>query len=115
MAGLLDSYLNIGANALAAAAPFLGLATADPGVNGGNATSAPRRPAGWAQAVNGDVSIGAPVSFAGGASNGPVTHVTLWSAQTGGTFRGSLAIPPGSDLSFNAAGNYSVDALTLAG
>lgn len=109
-----DSLLNIGADAMAANATHLSLASADPGSTGANQTTAGRLAAGWGAATNGgDISISGPKAFTGGASNGAVTHVCLWTAATGGSFRG--AFPVTGDASFNSAGEYTLDSFTIAG
>ena len=104
-----DAALNLMANALAAAATHLSLDT-----NGsGTESTAGRLAAGWGTAANGDIAIGSAKAFTGGASNGPVTHVGLRSASSGGTFYGSFAVT--GDASFNSAGEYSLDTFTVAG
>lgn len=53
-----------------------------------------------------------PYAFTGSASAG-ATHALLFSASTSGTFYGSQALS--GDQAFNAAGNYSLTALTITG
>ena len=108
-----DTLLNIGANAMAAAATHIAIHTAQPDAAGSNQSTAARQAAGWATAANGDIAIGSTLSFTGGAASGPATHVGFWSALTGGTFYGWQALT--GDQAFNAAGEYNVTALTLAG
>lgn len=108
-----DSALNLMATALAADATHLALHSADPGPTGSNPTTAGRLTANWGAASGGDISIGGAKAFTGGASNGAVTHVGLWTASSGGTFRG--AFPVTGDASFNSAGEYTLDSLTVAG
>jgi hypothetical protein len=107
---LLDATLNIGMDAIAGACGWLGLASADPGTTGLNPTAHGRVAAGWAASANGD-TIATNKAFTGGAASGAVTHVTFWSAQTGGTFRGSQALT--GDQSSNAAGQYTVNSVAL--
>ena len=104
-----DTALNLMAEALADVALYLSLDT-----NGsGTESTAGRLAAGWGAAAAGDLSIAAPKAFTGGASNGPVSHVGLRSAATGGTFYGSY--PVTGDASFNSAGEYTLDSFTIAG
>lgn len=72
-----DGILNVGADAMAAKATHLALHTADPGVGGGNESSAARVAAGWPEATGGDVSV-TNKAFTGGAASGACTHVGFW-------------------------------------
>lgn len=107
---LLDTTLDIGMTAIAGACGWIGLASADPGATGANPTSHGRVAAGWATAANGD-TVATNKQFTGGAASGAVTHVTFWSAQTGGAYRGSQALT--GDQSSNAAGQYTVNSVAL--
>lgn len=107
---LLDTTLDIGMNAIAGACGWLGLASADPGATGANPTAHARVAAGWATAANGD-TVATNKAFTGGAASGPVLFVTFWSAQTGGTYRGSQ--PLTGDQASNAAGAYTVNSVAL--
>lgn len=108
--------LNLEKNALRAAATHLSLHSADPGTTGTNHTSAARQPAGWSAASGGSIAAGT-LGFTGGAANGPVTHVGMWSAADAGVFYGSAPIPTGgtNDLQFNAAGEYTLTSFTVSG
>lgn len=108
-----DTLLNIAADAMAAAATHIAIHTAEPDAAGSNESTAARVAAGWAAASGGDIAISATLSFTGGTASGPATHVGFWSAITGGTFYGWQALT--GDQTFNAAGEYNVTALTLAG
>jgi hypothetical protein len=107
-----DTLLNVGANAMAAAATHLALHTANPEPSGSNPSSAARVAAGWSAAANGDLSV-SNKAFTGGAASGPCTHVGFWSAASGGTFYGSQALT--GDTSFNSAGEYTITSLTVNG
>jgi hypothetical protein len=107
-----DTLLNIGANAMAAAATHLSLATANPEPTGTNQSAAPRVAASWPGAATGDLSITNKV-FTGGAANGPVTHLCFWSASSAGTFYGSVALT--GDATFNSAGEYTITSLAVNG
>lgn len=109
---LLDALLNIGANAMGTAAPYLAIHTAAPDGTGSNQSSAARVAASWAGASGGDLTITNKL-FSGGAASGPATHVGLWSASSGGTFYGSQALT--GDSTFNSAGEYTITTLTING
>lgn len=107
-----DALLNVGANAMAAEAAYLALHDL-PDATGSNESTAPRVPAGWS-AVGGDLVI-TDKSFTGGAPNGPCTHAGLWStlAAGTGTYYGSVALT--GDLTFDAAGKFTIMSLTVNG
>lgn len=108
-----STALNAMANALAVAAPHLSLHSATPNASGSNETTASRQPASWGSASSGAIAISGAKAFTGGASNGAVTHVGLWSASSAGTFYGSYAVT--GDASFNSAGEYTLDTFTVTG
>lgn len=102
-----DAALNVAADAMAAAFPYLSLHTTGAITSSANESTAPRELAGWAAASGGDLTITAPVEFAGGAANGPAVRVGYWSASTGGTYGGGALLT--GDQTFNAAGEYVLD------
>lgn len=53
-----------------------------------------------------------PLNFTG-AAGAAAGFLGIWSASSGGTFRGAVAVAAGSDTTFNAAGQYQVTAGTL--
>lgn len=61
-------------------------------------------------ATNGVITVPS-TAFTGGAANGAVAGVSVWS---GTTFRGYFGIDSG-DTSFNAAGEYTLTSLTISG
>lgn len=111
-----DTALNVMADALRAVATHISLHSADPGSTGTNATTAARVAASWPAASTGDLTI-TNKSFTGGAANGAVTWVGLWSASTAGTFYGGFQIPTGgtNDLTFNASGEYTLTSMVING
>jgi hypothetical protein len=113
MAGLNDTALNLMANALAAAATYASLHTADPGTTGTSETTAGRQGIVWDAAANGDLTLTGTEAFTGGAASGACTYVGLWSASTGGTFYGGF--PLVGDQTFNAAGEYTLNDITITG
>lgn len=62
----------------------------------------------WTVDANGDMSAG-PIPFTGGEASGPVALVGYHTAASGGSYRGGFV--PSGDTSFNAAGEYTVDAI----
>lgn len=109
---LTDATLNSLGTHLGSLATHLSLHSADPGTTGINETTAARVAVSWTVDADGDLTSGSK-AFTGGASNGAVTHVGLWSANTGGTFRGSFALT--GDTTFNSAGEYTVTQVTING
>lgn len=105
--------LNVMANALAAVATHGALHSAAPDSSGSNQTSAARKPLTWGSAASGTVAVTGTYAFTGGAANGAVHSLGLWSALTSGTFYGSFAIT--GDASFNSAGEYTLDSFSLSG
>lgn len=101
---LTDGTLNLVGTYLGTLITHVGLSTADPGTTGANPSAAARLPVTWTVDADGDLTTTAK-AFTGGAANGPVTHVTYWSALTGGTFRG--ADPVTGDTTFNSAGEFT--------
>lgn len=111
-----DTALNVMADAFRAVGTYISLHSADPGATGLNPTTAARVLASWPAAATGDLTI-TNKSFTGGAANGAVTYVGIWSAVTGGTFYGGFQIPTGgtNDLTFNAAGEYTLTSMVING
>lgn len=102
---------NAAASGVAGVATYLALNTADPGTTGANLATSARQAITWGSPSSGAISItGTPKNFTGGASNGPCTHYSLWTASTGGSFVGGGALT--GDQTFNAAGEYVVDSIT---
>lgn len=109
--GLTTASIQIGAAAIAADITKVRLHTADASGSSGttNQTSAADKTVSPTAAA-GVVTIPS-TAFTGGAANGPVAGVSVWA---GTTFRGYFGIDSG-DTSFNAAGEYTLTALTIAG
>lgn len=115
MAGLTDATLALAGAAVAAATTHLSLHTADPGTTGANEVTG----GGYARVANtfnvdgdGDLTLPGTKSFVGPAG-GAVLFVGLWTASSGGTFRGGYALV--GDNVFSAGGQYDVTALTITG
>lgn len=105
-----DSALTLMANALDAAVTHMRLHSADPGTTEASSVGT-RQPCAFTSDSDGDLTLDAAVNFTGLTANQAVTWVTLWSASTGGTRYGKFQLT--GDLTANAAGEYSVTALTI--
>jgi hypothetical protein len=108
---LTDATLNALGTHLTSLCAYASLHSADPGSTGANATAAARKAVSFNVDADGDLTLASTVSFTGGAASGAVTHVGLWSASTGGTFRGGFALT--GDNTFNSAGEYNLTGLTI--
>lgn len=96
-------------------AKYVQLHSADPGAAGTTSpTSAARQAAVWSPSASKQLSLSAAENFTGGAASGAVTWVSLWDALTAGNWQGNFQITTG-DLEFNAAGNYTLDDITITG
>jgi hypothetical protein len=88
-----ESGLNDAVNGVAAAATWISAHTADPGSGGASEVaggSYARQQTTWGAASGGDrVGSDVPVAIPAGTT---VTHWGLWSAETGGTFKGGFAL-----------------------
>lgn len=100
-----DAALVIGANAIDGAITHFQLHSASPGA--GYTLNA----VGSRVAVNGSVDADGDitwtnVAFTGLTANQAVTHVSYWSASTGGTNYGGAALT--GDTTANSAGEYTI-------
>lgn len=97
------------ADALKAVALKMRLHTADPGTGNSNPTTAADQTIALVDNGSGDLTV-TSVAFTGGAASGPCTWCSIW--NTGATVRyGKFALS--GDQTFNAAGEYTVDSLTI--
>jgi len=92
--------------AISPLAVLVSLHTADPGTGALNETTAAREIPTWATPAGGDLALAAALEFTGGASNGPVTWFAVW--KTGGTTRIGKGQITSGDVTFNAAGEYTL-------
>lgn len=113
MPGLTNAARIVAATAMRGVMLYGQLHTAAAGTFGtSNIATGPRKPITWGQVIGaGDFNLAAPLNFTGGASNGPVHSITLWSAITGGTFYGELFIT--GDATFTSTGTYSITKLNV--
>jgi hypothetical protein len=107
-----DTALNAGANAMAAAFPYLSLHTTGAVTSSTNESTAARVAAAWSSAATGDISVTSK-AFTGGAASGPAVRVGYWSAATAGTYGGGSLLT--GDQTFNTAGEYTVTGITENG
>lgn len=112
MAGLNNTGKNIMLDALAAAADFFSLHTADPGTGGtsettGGSPAYARKASGWGAASAASV-VSTSVTF--DAPAGTYTHIGYWSASTSGTFYGSRALA--ASITLGAQGQVTVSTTT---
>lgn len=107
-----DNAKNAAINGLISAVTHISLHTATPNASGSNESAAARQLVAWGTVTAGSVSISGTEAFTGGASNGAVVAIGLWSAATGGTYYGHLTIT--GDQQFNSAGEYTVTGVTLS-
>lgn len=110
---LTDATLNNLGTSLSTLAGFLAIHTADPGTTGTSPAASARVACTWTVDADGDLTLTASAGFTGGAPNGPATWVGLWSASSGGTFRGAFQLT--GDQTFNASGAYTVTQITING
>lgn len=102
--------LVIGGTAMRNAITHLQLHSANPGAAGTTSpTTAARQPSTGVVDAAGKITW-SNIAFTGNAANGPVTHVTYWSAITGGTWYGTTALT--GDTVANAAGDYTITSVT---
>ena len=104
-----DAALVVGANAIAAAYPYLSLHTTGPVTSSADESTADRVAASWSVDADGDMTA-TNKAFTGGEPSGPVIRVGYWSLATGGTYGGGALLT--GDQAFNAAGEYTVTSVT---
>lgn len=113
--GLNNTAMGVAATALKNVLLYAQLHSAAAGSAGtSNVTTAARKSVSWSATTgNGDFGLASAINFTGGAANGPVYSVTLWSASTAGTFYGEFVI--GGQAAFDNSGGYTLDSLNLDG
>jgi hypothetical protein len=112
---LTDATLNLLGTYLTTLCTHITLHSADPGTTGTNLiTAAARVAAAWSVDADGDLTLSGAAAFTGATPGATVTHIGLWSAASGGTFRGGFARTSG-DATVNSAGEYNVTDIAIAG
>ena len=77
------------------ATPFIQLHTADPGASGTTAVSvgsATRNAITWNAASAGSMTLSTLAAWTNGGTSETITHVSIWSASSAGTFYWSMAL-----------------------
>jgi hypothetical protein len=114
MPGLSNPAMLVGANAIRLVLAYAQLHWAAAGDGTANVTIAARQPILWTPVTgDGDFDLASPLNFTGGAPNGAVYSVTLWSTSSGGTNYGEFILS--GDQAFNVLGQYVVDTIPLDG
>lgn len=109
--GLNSAALHIGGAAIATAIRKMSLHTADPSTNGANVSTAGKVSV-TPSDTGGVITIGS-TDFTGGEASGDIVAVGFWDTA-GTTWYGYNNIDSG-DTTFNAAGAYTVDSVTITG
>lgn len=105
--------LNVGAAAIRGVLGYASTHTAVPNASGSSEGTGARKAITWSAATAGDFTLASPIAFTGLAASEAVAAIGLWSAATGGTFYGYFV--PAGDSTANAAGEYTVTAITVDG
>lgn len=103
-----DATLQVAGAAIAARITHISLHTAGTVASSADESTAARQAISWSN-TNGDLSA-SNINFTGGTASGPVVRVGYWTASTAGTYCGGVMLT--GDNSFNAAGEYTVTAIT---
>lgn len=110
---LTNAVLDVGNNAITAVLGFASLHTANPGGTGANEVTGggyTRIAAVWDPSSGAVAALDGALDFVGPA-NGAAQYIGFWSLISAGTWRGGAALT--GDQTFNAAGEYTVTAVTL--
>jgi hypothetical protein len=108
-----DPALQTAGNAIDGVLTHMRLHSADPGTTETSALGSGRVACAFTSDADGDLTLDATVNFTGLGANATVAFVTLWNASTAGIRQGKFAVT--GDTTANAAGEYSITALTLTG
>ncbi len=113
---LSTSARNAAADAVAAISAYASLHTADPGTTGasevsGGSPAYARKGVSWNAASSGSATSVASVTFDIPTST-TVAYYGLWSASSGGTFRGGGALA--ASKTYTAQGTYQLTSVTIA-
>jgi hypothetical protein len=105
-----NAFLNVYRNtaATAVATPFVQLHTADPGAAGTTAVagSSTRNAITWNAASGGSMTLSTLGDFTGTTSE-TITHVSVWTASTAGTFLQSFALTASQAIILNSVLHFS--------
>lgn len=105
--GFMDALGNA-TNYTAPTAFWVKLHLGDPGSAGANnaAAETTRQQASFGAASGGQIATDADLDWTGVAATETVTHISFWTASSGGTFLGSDALDSSAALS--AGGNFTI-------
>lgn len=103
-----DATLTIGATAMRDAITHFQLHSANPGAAG--TTSPVGSRVANTGVVSGKVITWSSLAFTGLTGGQVVTHVSYWTAASGGTFRGASALS--GDTAANSTGEFTVTSIT---
>jgi hypothetical protein len=110
----LDNFaLEVAGDAIAAEMTHVRLHSADPGTGETSALGSGRVAAAFTSDSDGDITLNSAVAFTGLGASAAVAWVTVWDASTAGNRVGKFAVT--GDAAANAAGEYTLTALTLTG
>jgi hypothetical protein len=112
-ATLVNGWLD---TAFATASCWVKLHTADPGAAGANAAAAgdtTRKQATMAAAAGGSKASSASIGpWTNGGTSETLTHISIWSASTAGTFNGSTALS--SSQAWASGNTFTLTSLTIS-
>lgn len=106
---LTDAALVVAANAVNSAITHFQLHSGAPGGSGTSNVVGTRVASTGTVDGDGDITWSS-IAFTGLSANQAVSHVSYWSASSGGTFHGSAALS--GDATANSAGEYTVTSVT---
>ena len=110
-----DAAMTVGANAIKAVVLYAQIHSGDPGAAGtANDHGVARQAITWGSTTGaGDFALSSPLAFTGLSAGATCSHISLWSASTGGTTYGNEALT--GDTTANSAGEFNVATLTADG
>lgn len=103
-----DAQLESAGNHIASEITHISIHVSGTVASPGAESTAGREEITWSVAANGDMTAG-PIPFTGGEASGDVAVIGYHTAASGGEYRGGFV--PTGDTAFNAAGEYTVDAI----
>lgn len=112
-----NAFLNIfrGTTFTGVATPFIQLHTADPGASGTTAVSvgsATRNAITWNAASAGSMTLATLSAWTNGGTSETLTHCSLWSASTAGTFYWSFALT--ASQAWVSTNTFTISTFTLS-
>lgn len=105
-----DGGVALLASALQGVTTYMQVHTAAAGTSGTDNIATPRLPIFWTSPSAGSWGLASPLRFISGPPSGVAYSVSLWDAESDGTFYGEYVLTSG-DLVFNEQGEFLVTAL----